>query len=270
MALGLDLSGSLEKIKRANEYLDALNGEWKHFIESRPYRIVIGNLDHEGWLPFYIVYPDKIAFNATELRFGVIIGDIIHNLRSALDYIVCRLVEKSGAQIGITNQFPIFTNAKCYCEKIWCAGESVGRKDLRGVKHGLQEIYDLQPFLMNIPGISKARHPLALLQTLSNADKHRNITVFIPGVESIVPRVENAQVIEFRDHTAPDAWNPGDQIHILDLRVARPFPPKLHIDTKVIMGGYIVPHGAEKVFSIDHLDSLSESVAMIVNTFKAL
>jgi hypothetical protein len=51
-------------------------------------------------------------------RLGVILGEAIHDLRSALDYIIGALAEKSGATLTSGHQFPIFSEKGDYLAKI--------------------------------------------------------------------------------------------------------------------------------------------------------
>ncbi|MGO8905512.1 MAG: hypothetical protein ACLQMH_07815 [Solirubrobacteraceae bacterium] len=97
------------------------------------------------------------------LHLGVIVGDILHNLRCVLDHLVWQLVELNGRKPGEHNQFPIFDTPKAYKEK-------AGRY-LRGVASEHKTLIEtFQPY--HLDG-DPAYHNLAVLRDLSNIDKHR-------------------------------------------------------------------------------------------------
>lgn len=60
-----------------------------------------------GWFRLLIRFKDE----PEEFDLSVIVGDIFHNLRSALDYIVTALVDVSpGAKLTRKHQFIVFDN----------------------------------------------------------------------------------------------------------------------------------------------------------------
>ena len=105
MPLNLDLSGSVAKIARANEHLEALKAEVEAINRERnPYPV---RIERKGNSSTYSLMLCAGEFH--EPRLGVILGEAIHDLRSALDYIIVALAEKSGAPLTSGHQFPIFS-----------------------------------------------------------------------------------------------------------------------------------------------------------------
>lgn len=109
---------------------------------------------------------------------GLIAGDCIHNLRASLDLLAYALLEANYRVKGESvpeslarlSEFPIFNDARKYLER---------RQGLiGGLANGAQEAIDeLQPFQT-----SGANHPLWLLRSLDNINKHRLLNVIYPVV----------------------------------------------------------------------------------------
>jgi hypothetical protein len=98
--------------------------------------------------------------------FGIIIGDVANNARSALDYIVNELSSLPPDSKGRNRiQFPIVDNEESFRQSC--------KKLLNGVDPALvDKVKSLQPYQGN--GINA---PLAVLREINNGDKHRKIRV---------------------------------------------------------------------------------------------
>ncbi len=107
------------------------------------------------------------------LRCGAVIGDVLHNLRSTLDYLAWHAAKASVAG-EIKNPervvFPIATTTGLYAKSPATRQFSLAYQDF---------FLHFQPF-NPWPGpdrwVGPYEHPLSILQRLSNADKHRLIT----------------------------------------------------------------------------------------------
>ena len=143
MPLGLDLSASDAKVTRARVHLETLQREIPAAIARRkPYTPRLSEIDPDsGWCTLFLT-----SNNAPEYGLGVIVGELVHNLRCALDYIIPELVSASGATLGTKHQFPIFTCLNLYNKNVGTAALPNAKGHLRRIKYGLQEIFDLQPF----------------------------------------------------------------------------------------------------------------------------
>jgi hypothetical protein len=108
-------------------------------------------------------------------EWGIILGDAVHCLRSALDHLVYGLAGDPGGR----TQFPIFTKKKDWVTRAPAMYWSV-------LEPLVAIIDDAQPYH---DGEVAADHPLAILRTLSNLDKHRAI----PAV-ALVPYNNEATV----------------------------------------------------------------------------
>jgi hypothetical protein len=153
------------KLSRAKDQIDTLQGDMKRFMAENP---CSGNLDFNTdskilslWISVS-AQPDPI--------FGVVIGEIIHNLRSALDHIVWELVILTTGRppaLPSKNQFPIMKSKEDFNKR----GVDVLLQCVR--EDAVDLIRSEQPFRTG----EHAKSPLWHLSELSNADKHRTLHV---------------------------------------------------------------------------------------------
>jgi hypothetical protein len=150
------------KINRSVEHLDALNEACKRFFEEQGeglYRINgKPNTQRTKYLlRFEVLQPVPVV------EWGVIAGDAVHCLRTALDQLTYELSLDPDNECG----FPI-----CRTRKDW---ETKSPAMLWGVPQDLIAVFDKsQPYHR---GDDAHAHPLAILNTLSNTDKHRTIPI---------------------------------------------------------------------------------------------
>jgi len=130
----------------------------------------------------YHVYRTAVGHSEETIsRWSLIIGDAVHNFRSALDHLVWQLAchKTGGANLpGVSDkerrnvQFPINDRS---------SQDDPRRFHAKGkLKHVLPEhraiIYEHQPFGSRRLNIDLLIHSLVRLRELSNLDKHRIIT----------------------------------------------------------------------------------------------
>jgi hypothetical protein len=152
------------KLDWARKHLDRLESEIQIFVDSEPYTPTFEKQEQVGrWI-------SRIRVNRTiPSEWSLIVGDVLHNLRSALDNVVYALItNESGtpakpAQI----QFPIFGDSADFKAK--------REKYLAGMNPKAVAIIEgLQPFNR----LDRKWHSqLTILNYLSNIDKHRHIIV---------------------------------------------------------------------------------------------
>jgi hypothetical protein len=111
----------------------------------------------------------------TPPRWGAVLGDCVHNLRSSLDILMRQLVLLRGAAPSRRTQFPIFVRRAAYRARAPAMIEGVDRRD-RGT------LQRLQPFYGSRGRLPAGGHPLAMLARLSNTDKHRLIHAATTGI----------------------------------------------------------------------------------------
>ncbi len=97
------------KVERARKHLRDLELARDNFINSKPYR-----LERESNLGTgYNIYR-VFDIQTPSAEIGLIVGDVIHNLRSALDHLTYQLVLLNGASPTKQTAFPVFDDAKKY------------------------------------------------------------------------------------------------------------------------------------------------------------
>lgn len=280
--LGLDLSQSDAKIARACVHLEALKREAEIVITNRDfYTPRIEDDVSAYWCTIYAV-PKPPDNPPKEYVLSVIFGDLIHDLRCALNYVVTELIDKSpGATLGNKHQFPIFETEAGYRKRVGDASTAVNGGQLAGIRHGLQEIWDLQPFHRD-PKICKfyesgedpiSGHPLFHLGRLSNADKHRLLARITPIVNEVKITEEGGNIVEVRYIDLSD-WKTHVEhkiARVLTKATAREAHFRAHVGMSVWFGTTSFPAGS-KGYSINlpECTRMCETVDAIVNAFKSI
>ena len=184
-----DLSGVLAKLDRADELREVFDELYESYAASEPYGIFTEFDPKTGWHILRWQVNREPPF--TEL--ALIFGDMISNLRAALDYLVWQLVLASGNRPGRRTAFPVVRRAKDW--------EVQARTSLRGVdQEWVDVVRERQPFQRpERPSI----HPLAILDHVNNLNKHRFLPVAAVSVQQLglLINVEEApgEMIESRD-----------------------------------------------------------------------
>ena len=152
------------KLERAEQHLETLYPKVQAYLGASEQRMV-GEFGEEQV---------RRAFRRTlesppVEEWGPIVGDALANMRASLDHLANQLVIAAGHQPTNETTFPIFEE------------QNDGRLNRRtaGMKaEAVTEVAKLQPY--DVPNdIASAiqRHPLWVLQKLSNIDKHKRIHV---------------------------------------------------------------------------------------------
>jgi hypothetical protein len=162
------------KLARAEEHLETLDRECHEFMRDDPYAFVCDK-DTEPGLYLYRLKVHRIA----PVRLGILVGDVVHNLRSCLDHLAWQLACVSTTTPHPRTEFPIFKDAgpgrRCF--------DPDGLKKIQSLPSAAQEIIEAeQPYHREKPD----EDPLWLLQELSNVDKHRIILVPAPHSHSAI------------------------------------------------------------------------------------
>jgi hypothetical protein len=149
--------GAIGKIHRARFQLNDLEKRFREVVEGRAYGIgedfkLRANQDIGDYT--FVIRGATIP----NREWGVLVGEVVHNLRSALDHCVYASAAKPQG-----TYFPTFTKEEDWtrksCDILYSVPEEV-----------VSIIKEAQPYQWK----SKASlHPLALLNTLWNQDKHR-------------------------------------------------------------------------------------------------
>ncbi|WP_241473845.1 hypothetical protein [Mycolicibacterium neoaurum] len=163
------LDSAYEKAGRAQEHLATLQASVDAYRASEPHEFLREVVDHM-FKPELVVINFRVKVkNPPPQNWGLIVGDILTNLRAALDH---ALFGHAAARQTLTAaqeralQYPLITNSAD-----WPAAQA--KLALLTDPAVLQEIEKSQPFKAQNPDW----HSLALLNGLVNRDKHRQVRV---------------------------------------------------------------------------------------------
>jgi hypothetical protein len=148
------------KLDRAAELVDDIHAGLNAYHESGP--VSIGRANALTDPPRAVFYIE--ALEDPPLRLAVLVGEFIHNLRSALDHLVWQLALTSTATPSETLQFPIYTAEPA---RPWA--DIVAHRLADVPDEAVDLIYYMQPWRYSNP----EDEALAVVRTLSNEDKHR-------------------------------------------------------------------------------------------------
>ncbi|MDQ3963590.1 MAG: hypothetical protein M3277_06735 [Actinomycetota bacterium] len=184
------LHGCDLKLKRAEEHRKAFKAEVEEFFEGDPYAITLKRNPQTG--------KDRVLIEPKRplpgVRWGTLVGDCVHNLRSALDQMVWVLTCANGnippnpvprGDKWRKIAFPIYEEPPFRDgfggEVPWEPGKP---KCLWGVNQAFATAFhQLQPYQH---GTDTKRQALWVLNELWSIDKHRTINVVGVGTERVV------------------------------------------------------------------------------------
>jgi hypothetical protein len=245
------LQGIRLKHDRAHDQLAYLDAGVRAFVESKPCTFRIEFDADRGELKIYVrelVAPPPI--------WGVLIGEVVHNLRSALDHLVWELViHNTGAPPRATKSgFPIFNTEAGYDAKnhapVLVQGVAADTAAL---------IKSLNPFSTG----EGAKSPLWLLQKLSNFDKHRTLhltSTLLRGANFSLPPLKPMVRITGYQVARAGPVKDGAEIARFSL-VGPPGSPfmaedQMRVEVKV-SGGVAFDPGCDEVSGKDVMETLT-------------
>jgi hypothetical protein len=192
------LQGVRDKLDWADKHLNSLNAEFQAFLDTDPYGIQIEENRETGC---YLARME--VFREPPVGFSLIVGDFAHNARSALDHLVCRLVEAHGNKSGRWNAFPIYVSERDWIRRVEFRPKDEGLGPLEGIP----KVGDAWAFIKRAQPYQRPKqdfaHPLRALNWYSNLDKHRLIPARYvrPNLEqtlSILHWAPEAELLETR------------------------------------------------------------------------
>jgi len=158
------LDGCFAKLERAWEHLDLLHRELGAYLERGPYRVLVQRKPDDAW------YVATMFIEDSPVRLGVVLGDFVQNLRSALDHLVWQLVLAQGGKPQRSNTFPIYRAQEDFIRDVICGPKH--RAALEGIdpqSDAWAYVEGLQPHHARDPRF----HGLNLLRMFSDTDKHQ-------------------------------------------------------------------------------------------------
>ncbi len=165
------VSGPLKKIKRAQQHINDLNREVTEFLSRKPFQLRVSEKRDPHRRIIYIKAKEPIPEIIT-----MILGDAVHNLRSAIDQLAWGIVgskAKKPRQVG----FPFVETAEALSSAIATRQMNVAPEKV------IEEIHLLQPY----PSGNKYLHAV---KSLDETDKHRNILIVATGLEISAQRLQ--------------------------------------------------------------------------------
>lgn len=244
--------GAIGKLVRANFQVKDLNERFRKFAESQPYGITEDfNLRPGQDIGDYTFTLRKPTIPNRE--WGVLVGEIVHNLRSALDQAA---YAAAGAKASRDTKFPI-----CRTKEDW---DKWACSMVYGIpKKAVAIIKQAQPYHY---GEDRGLHDLALLNGMWNHDKHRllHTTALVLGK----PHPPISKVRDVAEIIKPRFLNTPleDDTEVIRVTI-RPSGsnPKLQMDGKLTVGVAF----AEGVEGAPRLKGL-HVIAVLRNAFKGV
>lgn len=173
------LAGVKAKLDRAEELFDFFDCEWDKWRDrEQPWggEHEVRNERHTLLIRFRI-------FKPVPLRFSVIAGETVHDMRSALDHLASYLVEAHGRKPTLSTAWPVEPSRIKWRQKVerrsrpWQLWRKKGAGPLAGIPQGSDAwalIEGSQPYIRS----DETRNdPLWSLHQLWNADKHRALNL---------------------------------------------------------------------------------------------
>lgn len=160
------LDGARLKVQRSLEHETALHHAISAFLEANPYG---ATFEHNAASGEQIVRI-QISDVQPPLEWSILLGEVLHNLRSALDHVVWQLILHDGGQPRPkVSGFPVYTDEPSYRR----SGRGGGQQMIDGIKGPGRSIIDgAQPFA---EGQRAKLTALYMLNELWNIDKHRTL-----------------------------------------------------------------------------------------------
>ncbi len=159
--------GIAVKLGRAKIHRDTFVRDARELELFGPYRFAGEVYDNGARHVYRAIDPPPLAPN-----FSAILGDCLHNIRSAIDHLACQLVIASGGIPTAQTQFPL-ANSPTFWNRITNAREPV-RIDIQpGIRPDIIKVVEsVQPYHRTLEG-----QLLGWLRELDNTDKHRQLVV---------------------------------------------------------------------------------------------
>ena len=226
------------KMTRAKEHLDTLYAEAGVFFKGTKRNFILKSNGKEAWIVHYI------EGSIPPIRLGVLLGECVFNMRSALDNLVCGLIRTADSHAPCKGtQFPI-----CSAPKDW---EKAWQNYLKGVEPAAQKmIRDLQPcFRMSA---APENDPLSILNVLCNSDKHRAVTLTLAYSRDLTVKVHtnDGRIYLWK---ATELLYAGD-VHPIPLNLdPASIDPSARVEangTDLLIIGQIGPWGERPVWSV--------------------
>ena len=252
----LALAGITEKLAWASAHFEDLGREVRPWLEANPPRVVSEYHDDAQILAMRGNLPEA------PLHFGVMAGNIIHHLRSALDHLVWQLVIANG---GTPKDGPRGNAFPIYPYKISDFDKRMRHGRLQGVRRSHRAVIEnLQPYTRG----HGPKAVLALLSELDNAYKHQVLTPVVGLVDPNYPRQAGEIVVGDATLVGKIQFLPESTLEhdaIVGWVEIVPTGPHPHMDVEILASRYTAFPSGAPVLRL--LDTLGQTVAAIIDAF---
>jgi hypothetical protein len=219
-----------DRLFRADENLNAVKEQLKTYYASDAYHLR-GEFNPETDAIHVVggVIPPPI-------RVFSLVGDILHELRSALDHLAWQLVRENGGNPGDSTAWPIISAAPLPYKK----GPNRGQLPLPNVEGGVSDtareiMGEAQPYQWDV---GYEAHPFYILNWLNIRDKHRHIAirgvdvsnlVTAVGIRPLEPVAWTARTVKSDEYGAEVEFVPDDPE--VDVTITGTLQVRLHEDS---------------------------------------
>lgn len=264
----LDLGACDAKLARACEHVNALERETTVGIQQdAPYTVRFSEVDPQtGWCSVDLV-PHKV----TKPRLSIILGDVVHNLRCVLDYVITALADATPTKVSSKHQFPIYLDPVAYAAQVGTATDAKIKGPLRKITVGLAVIEKWQPYYTKP---DPRTDPLWGIYRFSNADKHRQPLTFAPRPVGSFEIGFNGIPVE--EKPGPDIadWTPDQEIHLKRIRFSPPRAYNFHVKGQISLDvAFVTPAfggDADLSITLRGLVHVVDHVTKLLDTFRYL
>ena len=202
------LDGTYQRVNRAKIHLANLKKRDRNLRRGIKSNIVVNSEPAKLFLPGgrqRFIAKGFLHLEAEKMPeiIAILVGEVIYNLRASLDYLIYELACFDSGQIVEGTQFPIETSVQGFNRRIGRLDDRRKGIFLRGVSdEHIAIIKDLQP----CNGCQWTK----ILQSISNPDKHRELTLIHRGVRYNIPDGSTEAIID----GSPVNMNDGISINV--------------------------------------------------------
>lgn len=243
----LDLQSPKIKVSRAKTILGEVQHCIDDFLSSTPCDLLRG--PHEETPGEHVILV-KVGDDIPQ-SIPAMVGDVIHNARSALDHVACCLASQNGARNTNGVSFPFSRIGKDHLQE-------VAKNKIKKLSKDAQEaVLDLQPY-------RGGNHPLWILHELDLIDKHR--ALLMCGVVTSRFHGEFSSDYPIKMSLPPIYGSLKEGIHLFTIPEDAEFNQKLQVDINVGFNELVELQGQPVIAILNDSIKLVES---IISSFEA-
>jgi hypothetical protein len=184
------------------------------------------------------------------------------------------LVEASNTQLRRSHEFPIFTDAVRYAERVGTSTQAKSGGPLHGIVHGLRLIEQVQPYHREP---DPEADPLAHIHRFSNTDKHRQTLVLSERMEKPQLTFEFVPDVDPVERWFIPEWGLAvdKDTKIAAFRFIKPYPTQVSVkpgELQPLLGAPEFPpqYPTGLLVGLDVMDSLYDATNGLIGGAEAL